>query len=204
MRPRPLLIYYIHQQPVWYIKHITFTLPLGHQEVVWMLLARLLQAENKSDLAILHLRHWCMVFKLSSDISATFLHSGLQNSGRSSDHSTSWICFYCSLRNFPAFQIPLGFKNELLRPQQIGCRIGAKTVPVVSSFRGFPWSYVSDFGPHISCLTTMMDLSYAVLLLCILATNLSRLWHGFLWVYHLIPAWHNTRLVSYFNREGRL
>ncbi|KAJ7263284.1 hypothetical protein C8J57DRAFT_1333268 [Mycena rebaudengoi] len=50
----------------------------------------------------------------------------------------------------------------------------------------------------------MMDLSYAVLLLCILATNLSRLWHGFLWVYHLIPAWHNTRLVSYFNREGQI
>ncbi|KAJ7240008.1 hypothetical protein C8J57DRAFT_1478261 [Mycena rebaudengoi] len=50
----------------------------------------------------------------------------------------------------------------------------------------------------------MMDLSYAVLLLCLLATNLSRLWHGFLWVYHLIPARHNTRLVPYFNHEGQM
>ncbi|KAJ7846967.1 hypothetical protein B0H14DRAFT_2583817 [Mycena olivaceomarginata] len=50
----------------------------------------------------------------------------------------------------------------------------------------------------------MIDFAYLVLILCLVATNFSRLWAFLRWLVHLFPVRRNPDLVPYFDRHGRL
>ncbi|KAJ7658184.1 hypothetical protein DFH06DRAFT_1472862, partial [Mycena polygramma] len=50
----------------------------------------------------------------------------------------------------------------------------------------------------------MIDITYLVLILALLATNLSKLWALLRWLYNLVPGRRNRDLVPYYNRDGQL
>ncbi|KAJ6458366.1 hypothetical protein C8R47DRAFT_151131 [Mycena vitilis] len=53
-------------------------------------------------------------------------------------------------------------------------------------------------------LTAMIDITYLVLILALVATNLSKLWALLCWLYNLAPVRRNRDLVPYYNRGGQL